>query len=136
MLVIIKGFDKMMHMKGSGIDGAITKNDVIKIFTGNEWVLNGKYKQTGWLSNNFDIMLNQFNIRKNLLMDKGIDIFIANTYDTVYERFYLNLPSNSLNHKDIVASADSIYSLVFPQPSFVDINILMNFESNLFYPEY
>ncbi len=127
----------MMELKG-----LITKSDVINIFTvvypGNEWVLDGNKKNSGWFNSKegFDKMLAEFNIRKNLLQNEGLDQFLANKYDTVYERFYLNLPHGAISHLDIVANADGFYSLVFPQPTLGDFNILMNLESGLFYPEY
>ena len=134
MLVIINGFDKMMEMKGSGIDGAITKNDIINIFEGKgkEWVLNGRTGETGkgWFSDEkrFDRMLIEFNERKNILINEGLEQFLIARYDTIYERFYLNIPQG--------ANADDFYSLVFPQPSLGDFSMLMNLESGFFYPEY
>ncbi len=128
-------------MKGSGVDGAITRSDVINIFTviypGNEWVLTRNNGKDGWFSNkDFDKMLTEFNTRNDFLITKGIDQFIANYYDTAYERFYLNLPHGAISHLDIVNNADGFYSLVFPQPTFTEFNILMNLDSGLFYPEY
>lgn len=145
MLVIIKGFDKMMQMKGSGIDGGITKNDVIKIFTiiypGNEWVLNGpdgkggKDKNQGWFfsEEGFDKMLTEFNKRKSLLQNEGLDQFLIKKYDTVYERFYLNFPHGTgIN----IADADGFYSLVVPHPTLGDFAMGLNFDSGFLYPEY
>lgn len=139
---ILKGFDKMMDMKGSGIDGAITKNDVINIFTkifpGNEWVLTGKDGKTGWFSSEqkFSDMLAEFNRRKNILQNEGLDEFIAQKYNTVYERFYLNYPHGSgIN----IADADGFYMLVVPQPTLGDFAMWMNFEAGFydyFYPVY
>ena len=133
ILVILKGFDKMMTM-----DGVITKSNVINIFTnifpGNEWVLNGKYGNTGWFSNkNFDKMLQIFNERKNKLENEGFDQFLKDDYDTVYERFYLNFPHGTgIN----IADADGFYSLVVPHPWLGDFAMGMNFDAGFLYPEY
>jgi len=141
ILVIINGFDKMMEMKGSGIAGAITKSDVINIFTGNEWVLygpdgkGGKDGKTGWFfsKKGFDKMLIEFNIRKSLLQKEGLIQFLEKKYDTVYERFYLNFPHGS---GISIADADGFYSLVVPQPTLGDFGVFMNFDAGLLYPEY
>ncbi len=138
ILVILKGFDKMMEM-----DGAITKDDVIDIFEENEWVLNGfdgkgdKSKKRGWFfsDEDFDQMLKEFNKRKIMLKDKGLDQFIIKNYDTVYERFYLNFPHGTLSGTDI-ADADGFYSLVVPHPWLGDFAMGMNFDARFLYPEY
>jgi hypothetical protein len=138
MLVILNGFDKMMNMEGS-----VTKNDVINIFKGNEWVLygpdgnGGKDKNQGWFfsDNSFDKRLVEFNDRKNLLKNKGLDQFLIKKYDTVYERFYLNFPHGTLSNTDI-ADADGFYSLVVPHPWFGDFAMGMNFDAGFLYPEY
>lgn len=141
ILVILNGFDKMMEMRGSGKDGAITKDDVIDIFKGNEWVLNGPDgnggidKDQGWFfsKEGFDKMLTEFNKRKDLLQNKGLDQFLIERYSTVYERFYLNFPhSTGIN----IANADGFYSLVVPQPTLGDFAMGMNFDSRFLYPEY
>jgi hypothetical protein len=110
----------MMETEGTGKDGAITKNDVINIFEENRWVLYGfdgkgdKKKDQGWFfSGKFDDMLVEFNRRRDLLRNEGLDRFINKEYDTVYERFYRNLP-------DGTADADGFYSLVAPRPWFGD----------------
>ena len=119
--------------------GSITKDDVRNIFTnvypGNEWVLDGKYGNSGWFSNkNFDTILNVFNTRKNLLITKGLDQFIANTYNTVYERFYLNFPYGS---GISIADADGFYSLVVPRPSLADFGMWMDIDAaGLYYDLY
>lgn len=126
ILVILKGFDRMMTM-----DGEITKSNVINIFTGNEWVLTGK---DGWFSSkNFDKMLQIFNERKNKLKNEGFDQFLKDDYDTVYERFYLNFPHGTgIN----IADADGFYSLVVPHPWLGNFAMGMNFDAGFLYPEY
>ena len=135
ILVILNGFDKMMEM-----EGPITKSDVINIFKGNEWVLNGpdgiggKKKNQGWFfSGNFDGMLNEFNERKNKLRTEEFDQFLKDNYDTVYERFYLNFPHGTSIE---IADADGFYSLVVPHPWLGDFAMWMNFDAGFWYPEY
>jgi len=143
MLVILNGFNKMMNMKGTGKDGRITKNDVIDIFKGNEWVLKGpngnggKKKNQGWFFSDigFDNMLEIFNERKIKLKNEGLDQFIIDYYDTVYERFYLNFPHGTLSNTNI-ADADGFYSLVVPHPWLGDFAMGMNFDAKFLYPEY
>ena len=131
ILVIMDGFDRMMNMKGSGRDKngnpIITKEDVIRIFKGNEWVLlgpdgnSGKDGTQGWFFNEkgFDQMLTEFNKRKSNLINKGLDQFLIDEYDTVYERFYLNFPH---------ADAYGFYSLVEPHPWLGDLKMWMDFD--------
>lgn len=133
-LVIIEGFEEMMQMKGSGTDSAITRSDIINIFTRNKWVLYGQDglggpdKNEGWFfSGKFDEMLIEFNERKNLLQNEGIGKLLEKKYDTVYERFYLKFPYRK---------ADGFYSIVFPLPTLSDFAMGMNFDTNLLYPEY
>lgn len=141
ILVILNGFDRMMNEKGTGKDGAITKDDVIGIFTGNEWVLNGvggeggKDGKRGWFfsEEGFDNMLEIFNERKSFLKKEGLDQFIIKNYDTVYERFYLNFRTQS--GADI-GDADGFYSLVVPHPWLGDFAMGMNFDARFLYPEY
>ncbi|MHA1658050.1 MAG: hypothetical protein ACTSUT_02870, partial [Promethearchaeota archaeon] len=150
MLVIMNGFDKMMNMEGSGRDKdgnpMITKQDVIKIFEGNEWVLcgpkgkdglrtGGKNGDQGWFfsKEGFDGMLAKFNERKTLLKNEGLDQFIIKKYDTVYERFYLNFPHGTgIN----IGDADGFYSLVVPHPWLGDLAMSMNMDAGFLYPEY
>jgi len=147
MLVIMNGFDKMMNMEGSGRDkdgnAFITKQDVIDIFDGNEWVLygpnlkGGKKGNQGWFFSDegFDGMLTEFNERKILLKNEGLDQFIIKKYDTVYERFYLNFPNKSPS-KSNIADADGFYSLVVPHPWLGDFAMGMNMDAWLLYPEF
>lgn len=151
MLVILDGFDNMMNMEGSGRDKNgnpfITKDDVIDIFKGNEWVLygpqnpdgsrtGGKDGDQGWFSNGeFDDMLETFNERKSNLINNGLDQFIIDEYDTVYERFYLNYPNKSPS-KSNIADADGFYSLVVPHLWLGDFSMEMNMDAWFLYPEY
>lgn len=147
MLVIINGFDKMMEMKGTGRDKdgspLITKQDVIDIFKGDEWVLLGPDGEGGkdgdqgsfFTKRGFDRMLNDFNKRKSNLINNGLDQFIIDEYDTVYERFYLNFPNKSPGSSNI-ANADGFYSLVVPHPWLGDFAMVMNMDAWFLYPEY
>jgi len=130
----------MMEMKGTGKDGAITKNDIINIFTviypGNEWVLSGpdgsggKKKNQGWFfSGKFEDMLIEFNKRKDLLKNEGLLEFIRKEYYTVYERFYRNLP-------DGTANADGFYSLVAPHPWFGDYAMWIDMFEGFWSPDF
>lgn len=138
ILVILGGFNRMMNIKGT-----ITKADVINIFKGKEWVLNGRGGnggeggKSGWFFSDkkFDKRLAEFNDRKDLLKNKGLDQFIIDEYDTVYERFYLNFPHGTLSNTDI-ADAHGFYSLVVPHPWLGDFAMGMNFDARFLYPEY
>jgi len=138
ILVILNGFNRMMNM-----EGAITEDDVIDIFKENEWVLyglggeGGKDGKRGWFfsEEGFDNMLDKFNERKSFLKNEGLDQFIIDYYNTVYERFYLNFPHGTLSNTDI-ADADGFYSLVVPHPWLGDFAMGMNFDARFLYPEY
>jgi len=137
-------------MEGSGRDKdgnpMITKEDIEDIFDGNEWVLlgpknpdgsrtGGINKNQGWFFSNegFDKMIEEFNKRKTMLKNEGLDQFIMKKYDTVYERFYLNFPHGTgIN----IADADGFYSLVVPHPWLGDFAMLMNMDAGFLYPEY
>ena len=129
MLVILNGFDKMMEMEDS-----VSRNDVINIFRKNEWVLYGLDRESGkdgWFNSEegFDNMLKEFNDRKNLLKNEGLAQFIREKYDTVYERFYRNLP-------DGTANADGFYSLVTPHPWFGDYAMWIDMFDGFWLPDF
>lgn len=126
ILAILEGFSRMMDMKGSGIDGALTKDDVIDIFRNNDWVLSGK---DGWFKDLkiFESGLKEFNTRREFLKSQGSDEFIEKYYRSAYNRFYLNFPHGDARN---VANGDGFYSLVVPHPwlgdlkMFIDMNLI------------
>ncbi len=124
IIVIIEGFEKMMNMKGSGIDGAITRGDVVDIFRGNEWVIN---EENGWFKDLklFESELKEFNKRREYLNSEGSDEFIEKFYKSAYNRFYLNFP-----HEDSrsVANGDGFYSMVEPHPWLGDLKMFIDID--------
>jgi hypothetical protein len=123
ILVILTGFNKMMDRKGSGIDGAITKSDVIDIFKDNDWVLNG---EDGWLRNRkFQEELDIFNERREFMKSQGSDEFVMEYYRLAYNRFYINFPRGS--SRDIM-NGDGFYSLVVPHPWLGDLRMFIDLE--------
>lgn len=94
----------------------------------------GINKDQGWFfSGDFNEMLTDFNKRKSKLINEGLDKFLIDEYDTVYERFYLNFPRRTGAN---IADADGFYSLVVPHPGLGDFAMSMNFDAGFLYPEY
>jgi len=77
----------------------------------------------------FDERLHEFNERKIMLKNEGLERFIIKKYDTVYERFYKNLP-------DGTANADGFYSLVAPHPWFGDYAMWIDMFEGFWLPDF
>ncbi|MBD3212710.1 MAG: hypothetical protein GF311_08875 [Candidatus Lokiarchaeota archaeon] len=87
--IIMDGFHRLIKMKGSGTNGAITEADIRKIF-GDE-TAKGQKIVDRWIDNNgkdFKDFLNQFNERREMIQNGQIEEFIQNKYKPAYNRFF------------------------------------------------
>ena len=136
-LTILKGFETLIAMKGSGnsITGIanlneITEIDIESVFKGNEWVYAGWYS-----TDSFEENLHEFNHRRRDIRLMGLEKFISEYNKIAYNRFYKNI---------LIKSRDSLQKLlaeIHPIPQdhnlrqFLDIDRIIKAEGNNAYLE-
>lgn len=82
--IIIEGFDQLVSL-GKDID----RGDMMRVFKDNMWVLTNS-RGTGWFDSDpkvFQDRLNDFNERKRVIRDHGLEFFIFEYYYTAWNRF-------------------------------------------------
>lgn len=74
------------------------------------------------------------------LKNEGLDKFVIEYYNTVYERFYFNFPLETLKTHAMRFAYDGYYSRLFPHPvppsSLADFALLMNIDLGFWDPEF
>jgi hypothetical protein len=134
-LIILRGFERLISMKGSGnpIKGIsnlneITEKDIESVFKGDEWVYARWYSLPEFSDN-----LGKFNERRMDIRILGLEKFIAEYNKVAYNRFYKNI---------LVKSRGSFQKLlveIHPIPQghqlrqFLDIDRVINAKSNKAY---
>ncbi|HDZ19013.1 hypothetical protein LCGC14_1481750 [marine sediment metagenome] len=97
-----------MSQAGTGKNGGWTQDDVKTLIKDSEWVYDL------WSSNKrFGDFLNDFNERKNLYRNYGLEAFIVEYYGIAYERFFNQY-------------GEGVYSLCVRVPGFFDYSGYLN----------
>ncbi len=114
--LLLEKFAIMTSQKGSGDNGAWTKQDILELFkdTPTEFQNDILYhEKTGWFNREFDEKLREFNTRKNIYESRGLEaLIVERKYNNLYGRFYQVVADDKGRHLWLFARPLTPYGLI------------------------